>query len=272
MKKKILSALAITLLCSSVSAQVADSAKRKVELQGAVNFRDLGGYTTKDGHHIKWGKIYRSADMSKLTDQDLTTLAERKIAYDVDLRGTQESKQAPDRMNPNTDYILCPAGSDNVGNMMQSFKGKTHGDSIMVDYYSNTTYLADRYKPFFGKLLAMPEDKSLVFHCTAGKDRTGIGAALLLYSLGVPYETIMKDYEASNYYRAAENEKMAKQMVQFLKVNEAVAKDVVAVKKEYLDATFTAIKKQYGSIDNYLKTQVGLTNKDIKELKAKFLE
>jgi len=272
MKNIVLSILALICLAGSVNAQIADSAKRKVELQGAVNFRDLGGYTTKDGHHVKWGKIYRSADMSKLTDQDLATLAERKITYDVDLRGTQESKQAPDRMNPNTDYILCPAGSDNVGNMMQSFKGKTHGDSIMVDYYSNTTYLADRYKPFFGKLLAMPEDKSLVFHCTAGKDRTGIGAALLLYSLGVPYETIMKDYEASNYYRAAENEKMAKQMVQFMKVNEGVAKDVVAVKKEYLDATFTAIKKQYGSIDNYLKTQVGLTDNDIEALKAKFLD
>jgi protein-tyrosine phosphatase len=271
MKKVQLLFVAICL-AGGVKAQIADSAKRKVELQGAVNFRDLGGYTTRDGHHVKWGKVYRSADMSKLTDQDMAVLTERKIAYDVDLRGTQESKQAPDRLNPNTDYILCPAGSDNVGNMMQSFKGKTRGDSIMEAYYSNTTYLADRYKPFFGKLLAMPEDKSLVFHCTAGKDRTGIGAALLLYSLGVPYDTIMSDYEASNYYRAAENEKMAAGMVKFMNVNEGVAKDVVSVKKEYLDATFSAIKKQYGSVDNYLKTQIGLSDKDIKELKKKFLE
>lgn len=270
--KKIQLLFVVICLAGGVRAQIADSAKRKVELQGAVNFRDLGGYTTKDGHHIKWGKVYRSADMSKLTDQDMIVLAERKITYDVDLRGTEESKQAPDRLNPNTDYILCPAGSDNVGSMIQSFKGKTRGDSVMEAYYSNTTYLADRYKPFFGKLLAMPEDKSLVFHCTAGKDRTGIGAALLLYSLGVPYETIMEDYEASNYYRAVENEKMAKQMVQYMKINENVAKDVVTVKKEYLDATFTAIKKQYGSIDNYLKTQIGLTDKDIKELKARFLD
>ena len=272
MKKNILVMLAI---CCSTTAfsQIADSAKRKVELQGAVNFRDIGGYATKDGHHVKWGKVYRSADMSKLTDQDLATLAERKIAYDVDLRGTQESKQAPDRMNPNTDYILCPAGSDDANNnIMQSLRKTTHGDSVMTAYYTKTTFLADRYKPFFGKLLAMPEDKSLVFHCTAGKDRTGIGAALLLYSLGVPYETIMKDYEASNYYRADENEKSVKGMVQFMKIDENVAKDVLSVKKEYLDATFTAIKKQYGSIDNYLKTQIGLTDKNIKALRAKFLD
>ena len=264
--------LGIICLAASARAQVADSAKRKVELQGAVNFRDLGGYTTADGHHVKWGKIYRSADMSKLTNQDLAVLSARKIDYDVDLRGTAESKQAPDRLNPKTDYILCPAGSDSVGNMMAGFRGKTSGDSTMQAYYSKTTYLADRYKPFFGKLLGMPEDKSLVFHCTAGKDRTGIGAALLLYSLGVPYETIIKDYEASNYYRAAENKKTAESMVKFMQINETVAKDVMSVKKEYLDATFNAIKKQYGSIDNFLKAQIGLSDNDLKTLRKKYLD
>ncbi len=274
MKKIHLLSLIAVCLAGSVNAQIADSTKRKVELQGAVNFRDLGGYTTTDGHHVKWGKVYRSADMSKLTDQDLAVLDKLKIGYDVDLRGAEESRKAPDKLNPNTDYILCPAGSDNInGSMMQSLRNiKTGGDSVMVSYYSNTTYLADRYKPFFGKLLGMPEDKSLVFHCSAGKDRTGIGAALLLYSLGVPYDTIINDYEASNYYRAAENEKQVKGMVQFMKIDEGVAKDVLSVRKEYLDATFTAIKKQYGTIDNYLKTQIGLTDKDVKILKAKFLE
>jgi protein-tyrosine phosphatase len=270
--KKVQLLLVAICLAGSVNAQVADSAKRKVELQGAVNFRDLGGYATADGHHVKWGKVYRSADMSKLTNQDLAVLSTRKITYDVDLRGTEESKEAPDRLNPNTDYILCPAGSDSVGNMMQSFKGKTSGDSVMEAYYSNTQYLAGRYKPFFGKLLGLPADKGLVFHCSAGKDRTGIGAALLLYSLGVPYNTIVDDYEASNYYRTAENEKMTRSMVQFMHINEGVAKDVLSVKKQYLDATFTAIKKQYGSVDNYLKTQIGLSDADIKSLKKKFLE
>jgi protein-tyrosine phosphatase len=263
--KKVQLLFAAICFAGSVNAQVADSAKRKVELKGAVNFRDLGGYATADGHHVKWGKVYRSADMSKLTDQDLTVLSSRKIAY-------EESKKAPDRLNPNTDYILCPAGSDSVGNMMQSFKGKTSGDSVMEAYYSNTKYLADRYKPFFGKLLNLPADKGLVFHCSAGKDRTGIGAALLLYSLGVPYNTIVNDYEASNYYRAAENEKMVKSMVKYMQINEGVAKDVLSVKKQYLEATFTAIKQQYGSVDKYLKTQIGLSDADIKSLKKKFLE
>lgn len=255
-------------------AQIIDSAKRKVALQGAVNFRDIGGYKTQDGHYVKWGEIYRSADMSKLTSGDLAVLEQKNITYDVDLRGNQEAKQAPDRLNPNTNYILCPAGSDNVNsNMMQSLKTiKIGGDSVMISYYSNTTYLADRYKPFFNKLLNLPNNQSLVFHCMAGKDRTGIAAALLLYALGVQYDTIVQDYVASNYYRKAENEKAVYSMVYAMQVDEKVAKDVLSVKKEYLDATFNAIKIQYGSVDSFLKDQIGLDNQKIKLLKKKFLE
>ncbi|MBW4891358.1 tyrosine-protein phosphatase [Mucilaginibacter sp. HMF5004] len=258
----------------TANAQIADSVKRKVSLQGAVNFRDIGGYNTTDGHHVKWGLIYRSADMSKLTDTDLAELAKRNIAYDVDFRGKQEAAQAPDRLNPNTDYILCPAGSDDVNQSMIKSLATVHGqqgDSVITAYYKNITYLADRYKPFFEKLLALPENKSLVYHCTAGKDRTGIGTALLLYSLGVPYQTIVNDYLASNYYRAAENEKSIKGMVQFLHIDEPVARDVLSVKKGYLDATFAAINQQYGSVNAYLTTAIGLDDAKIKLLRNKFL-
>jgi protein-tyrosine phosphatase len=262
--------------CYSISnGQITDSAKRHVVLQGAANFRDLGGYTTADGHHVKWGEIYRSADISKLTDADLAVLKEKKINYDVDLRGRQESAQAPDKINPGTDYILCPAGSNNsLNDWMKSIvhaKGSA-GDSLMLVYYSKTDSLAARYKPFFGKLLGLPDDQGLVFHCTAGKDRTGIGAALLLYSLGVPYDTIVSDYLASNYYRKDANAKMVNQMVKYMHIDEQVATDMASVKKEDLDATFNAIVKQYGSIDIFLRTQLDLDDQKIALLKKKFLE
>jgi len=273
--KKIIFLFSLTIISLSVSAQIVDSAKRKVNLQGAANFRDLGGYTTADGHHVKWNKIYRSADMSKLTDADLAILAQRNIAYDVDLRGTQESKQAPDKLNPNTDYILCPAGSDSLNNGLMKnltqLKGRS-ADSIMIGYYSNTTYLKDRYKPFFDKLLGLPTDKSLVFHCTAGKDRTGIGAALLLYVLGVPYTTIVQDYEASNYYRKDVNGQMVGPMMKMMGIDSNTANAMLGVKHEYLDATFAALTKQYGSVDNFLKTQIGLDASKIKALRKQFLD
>ena len=274
MKKYLLIFSAICFYSIS-NAQVADSAKRHVVLQGAANFRDLGGYATADGHHVKWGEVYRSADISKLTDADLAILKQKNINYDVDLRGRQESAQAPDKLNPGMDYILCPAGSNNsLNDWMKSIahaKG-TAGDSLMVVYYSKTDSLAARYKPFFDKLLGLPVGQSLVFHCTAGKDRTGIGAALLLYSLGVPYETIMSDYLASNYYRKDANTKMINQMVNFMHIDQQVAADMAGVNKEDLDATFNAITQKYGSVDNYLRTEIGLDDTKIAMLKKKFLE
>lgn len=150
-------------------------------------------------------------------------------------------------------------------------KGKG-ADSLMIEYYSNTTYLKDRYKPFFDKLLDLPANESLVFHCTAGKDRTGIGAALLLYALGVPYTIIVSDYEASNYYRKDANKKMMGLMMQMMNVDRTTANAMLGVKKEYLDATFAAINKKYGSVDTFLKNEIGLDDAKIKMLKKEFLE
>jgi protein-tyrosine phosphatase len=270
---RVLLLLSILVVSISSKSQVSDSALRMVRVEGTVNFRDLGGYATSDGHHVKWNKIYRCADISKLTNRDLDTLRERRITYDVDLRGVKESQAAPDRINPNTDYVLCPAGSDNnLSDWMKSISGLTSGgDSMMVVYYSKTDFLADRYRPFFQKLLSVPSDQSLVFHCTAGKDRTGIGAALLLYTLGVPYNTILEDYLATNYYRAGANENMVKQM-EARHINAQVAKDMASAKKEYLDATFQAITRQYGSIEKFLKGPIGLSSENIATLKSKFLE
>ena len=129
----------------STNAQVADSAKRVVPVKGAINFRDAGGYETKDGHHVKWGKVYRSAAINKLTDADLQLLNARHINTVVDFRGHDESAKAPDRLLPNTNYTLCPAGSDSVGNMMQNAAALKTGDSLMEAFYTSTQYFVARY-------------------------------------------------------------------------------------------------------------------------------
>jgi protein-tyrosine phosphatase len=274
--KKYLLLLMMIFAVATAFGQIADSAQRHVVLQGSPNFRDLGGYATSDGHHVKWGELYRGGDISKLTDADLDTLKNRHITYDVDLRGHREVAQAPDRINPGTDYILLPAGSDGgLSSWMKGIstaRGTKGGDSLMVAFYSNTDSLALRYKPFFGKLLALPPGQSLLFHCSAGKDRTGIGAALLLYTLGVPYNTIVNDYLASNYYRKDLNAKSSSQMHKAMHVDPDVAKAMMGVKKMDLDATFNAINQKYGSVDNYLRTQLGLDDQKIALLKQKFLE
>jgi protein-tyrosine phosphatase len=269
----ILCLLTPLLLAHPAHSQVTDSATRKVYVQGAVNFRDLGGYTTTDGHHVKWKAIYRSADISRLTPADLDTLRARHIFYDVDLRGTMESAKAPDKINPGTDYILCPAGSDSLNAQMGKTMSMTrNGDSMMLAWYTNTAYLTARYQPFFQKLLILPDSDALLFHCTAGKDRTGIGAALLLYALGVPYETIKADYTATNYYRAQDNGRSLQSMVNQYHLNEGVARAMNGAEPQYLDATFDAIRRQYGSVDLFLQQQLGLDQQRLALLRQKFLE
>jgi protein-tyrosine phosphatase len=246
---------------------------RGIQLQGAINFRDLGGYKTKEGRQVKWGKIYRSADISKLTDADVHTLLQLNIRMICDLRGEQEAEAAPDKIISGADRILLSAGSENVGapgGFMKYMTTPQRADSVLRGFYSRTDHLKAKYKPMFDQLLTLETDKALLFHCTAGKDRTGVGAALILYALGVEEATILKDYEATNEYRKESNERFIKTIVaQGLPEN--AARSMMAANPEYLKTAFDSINKRYGSLDNFLESEMELTARERKALKRKFL-
>jgi protein-tyrosine phosphatase len=141
---------------------------------------------------------------------------------------------------------------------------------MMRAFYSRTDHLGKKYKPVFDQLLTLQDDHALMFHCTAGKDRTGVGAALILYSLGVDEAVIYQDYEATNEYRKAYNEMAVKGMVA-QGFPEKAAVSMMAAKKEYLQTALDAIRKQYGSIDSFLEKEMGLTADKRSLLKKKFL-
>lgn len=266
--KKIIAGI-IAFVPFAVSAQLADSSTRLVHVQGTVNFRDLGGYTTTDGRTVKWGKLYRSADISHLTDTDLDTLKQRHIHTVIDFRGTRESQQAPDRLLPQTDYTLCPAGSDSLPDMkkMAQLMAK---DSFLFSMYGSTQHLAARYKPFFRKLIGLPADQALLFHCTGGRDRTGIGAALLLYALGVPREKIYEDFTASNVYLQSKMSQWTGPMAKAANVDESVVREKMRLRPELLEATFNAIRKDYGSIERFYEQALGMGPEELKKLKAAY--
>jgi protein-tyrosine phosphatase len=256
-------------------AQVADSTQREIKLHGAINFRDIGGYEAKDGKHVKWGKIYRSASLNNLTPDDLQKLQSLSLAWVGDFRGPYEVKAAPDKLPPSATRVSLPAGSENIGDsnyMKNMTRQMMKGDSALVGFYSTLTPFKERYKPVFDELLLLNKDSALLFHCTAGKDRTGIAAALILYALGVDEKTIMSDYVATNYYRAAENQRAVAGMVKGYGVDEATAKGMMAARESYLNATFTAIRNNYGSIDNYLEKEMGLDKKKRKKLADLYLQ
>ncbi len=258
MKKYII----FSLLCVPfiAAAQVADSAKRIVKMTGTVNFRDLGGYKTIDGREVKWGKVYRSADISKLTDDDLAKVEKKHIHTVIDFRGVQESAAAPDRLPAAADYTLCPAGSDSASLDPRKWMSmiKKRDTAALAGFYSETAPFGDRYKPLFQKLLHMPGDSALLYHCTGGRDRTGIASALFLYVLGVPYNTIEADYLASNVYLANWNSQMFKQMSGYLGMSEEEITEVMKLRPSLLKATFNAIEKKYGSMDKFFETELGV--------------
>ena len=245
------------------------NARRAVSLEGSSNFRDLGGYPAAGGKTVKWGHIYRSADISKLTDADLKTLTDHHIAIDCDLRGPDEVSKSPDRLPTGVTYVNLPAGSENV--RLGANYAAMNRDSLMNATYNRTDHLKAKYKPLFDQLLELTDDQALLFHCTAGKDRTGIGAALVLSALGVDRATILKDYAATDVYWQQGREQVARMMAQGGTDAAQMAK-MLAANPAYLENTFQAINTKYGSMADFLKTEMELTPEKLSALRDKYLQ
>ncbi|ASZ13695.1 tyrosine-protein phosphatase [Chitinophaga pendula] len=267
MKKAVLGVILFIPLLSF--AQLADSVRRVVRLQGTVNFRDAGGYQTADGRQVTWDRVYRSADISHLTDEDLEILKQRHIASVIDFRGVRESAVAPDRLPAGVRYLLCPAGSDSLPDPAQMAALIKQGQ-FMEQFYSNIKPLGARYRPLFQQLLAMPEREAVLFHCTGGRDRTGMANALFLYALGVPLTTIEADFTASNTYLQPMYGKMFKGMSQATGLDTDTIRQALELRPEWLQRMFAAIKLQYGSIERFFALELGVGPDEIALLRKKY--
>ena len=185
------------------------TAERRLPLEGTVNFRDLGGYETTEGQHIRWGKVFRSDHLSRLTDRDIVFLHRMKIQCVCDFRTPAETRKRPDRFpgdGPGT-YLHLPI--DNLKfNPTTLFEKLKRGDTgwltpefLIEGYILNI----DRFAGVWGEVfrrLADSDQLALVFHCTGGKDRAGTCAALVLLALGVPEKTVIRDHGLSNIFIA----------------------------------------------------------------------
>lgn len=258
---------------SSSFAQIIDSS-RMVKLQGAINFRDIGNYKTNSGRTVKNGILFRSADLSKLTDNDLKIITGLNIQYNFDFRGPYEIKSSPDILPKNVESIQLSAGSETIGDSlyMKEMSKKMKDSSFILSFYNNISPFRDRYKPLFDSLLSFKGKKAIVFHCTAGKDRTGIAAALILYALGVDKKTILDDYEATNYYRKDANEKTINQLQKFYGIDLQSANNLMTANRAYLESTFKTIENQYGSVESYFDKIMGLNKNKIRSLRLYYTE
>jgi protein-tyrosine phosphatase len=243
-------------------------ADRLVRLDGTVNFRDLGGYRTTDGQWVAMGKVYRSDALDKLTDADLAKLRRLGIRTDVDLRTADERAAAPDRVPAGTKVVVADVLGGSIGSSFNPTSPEaaaqlmTDGERSMVS--SPTAEAA--YTQLFD---AVSGGGAVVFHCTAGKDRTGWGAAALLTTLGVPAQDVQADYLLSNTYRAAAN---AATLAQLPAAAAAIYKPLLDVRAEYLAAGFDEVQRVFGSWDAYLRDGIAVNRGQQRALEAQLLE
>jgi len=254
--------------------------EREIDMEGATNFRDLGGIETQDGLMVRWGKLYRSGELSELTEEDLATLKELEIKTILDLRGFDEIESDPDKypQDGSIAWMHTPVGIEGENTrekfmaVIQNADPETfQGEEVMVDFGKQIFYESpDTFKPIFDQLL---EENSypLVFHCSAGKDRAGFTSALILYALGVSEEVIMDEYLLSNHFRYHENEKTIEQAAKYFGVDQRIMREIMAVKPTYLNAGFDLIKEEYGTIDKYLEVELGVDSTQRAILKAQLL-
>ncbi|MEY8662345.1 tyrosine-protein phosphatase [Ligilactobacillus faecis] len=255
-------------------------------LEQGVNFRDLGGYQTKDGQRIKKNKVIRSGSLGNLSPNDLAFLDDYGLRYDVDFRSSTEQKDAPDRLPNGVNYYFTPVfPEDETKSSAKDRRKKIFmsdpeaGFKNMIRAYKDIVLQASAkkaYREFFDVLLANDKDKEAVlFHCSAGKDRTGMGAVYLLSVLGVDEKTIRNDYLASNKFLAPWTERELSKRKLPLEHQEVFLSNLKAlgsVRESYLNTALTVMQREYGSLEGYLKHELYLTKQQVKDLKQIYLE
>lgn len=255
-------------------------AERFVPLQGAHNFRDLGGYRTRDGRHVRWGLVYRSETLGKLTDADREFLgAGLHLRAVCDFRGASEAAADPDRL-PETAGPTPVALSIDAGHSMTRMAAAIRSgdaksmDDAMADLYIGMVddHGADAFGPFIARL-ADPDNLPTVYHCAAGKDRTGIATALLLTLLGVPRKTVLADYSLTNltFDTLIASQKGSKNPLTAGLPPQVLARMTLA-NPEWLQRTLEHIDAKYGSVEGYLQSTGRIDAATIAKIRANLLQ
>ena len=250
---------------------------RLLPMDGAHNTRELGGYKTTDGKSIKWGMLYRSdklSDISKTDQKYLQTLGIKKI---VDFRSEEEKTEDPDIIPEGIDYIEMPISVDGAmrSKIEAVLKGETDKEvkSFLVDANREfVTSYTDVYENFLRGLI--DEDAPTLFHCTAGKDRAGFAAAITLIALGVSKETVIKDYMKTNAFTQERIEEILDQieLMSLYQTDAEILRPLIGVERIYIETAFKTAEEKYGSLENFIRVGLNISDEDIQKLRNKFLE
>jgi len=248
---------------------------RFVPIAGSLNFRDFGGYETVDGKLVRTGRLFRCGSLSYIPQHAHADFTELDIGVICDLRRDEEAQASP---TPNVTPFNCsvriPIDPGSSFQLRDSFEKDGHTLEQRIEFMTEITREiardhTDEYRRLFEELLNV--DNGFLLHCTAGKDRTGFGAAMILYALGVPEDVIVEDYLLTN--TATELLDIMRPMFEKRygdRVDDASLIVTAGVKEQYLRAALEEVHQHFGSIDGYLEA-VGIDQAVNRELRSRLL-
>jgi protein-tyrosine phosphatase len=246
---------------------MSDSPARHLSLQGASNFRDLGGYPTADGRTTRWRQIFRSNHLGQLTAKDMAIVRALGVRSAFDFRGVEERAAGVCVVNEITVHSLPIEPAVVASLRAELAKGALTAPvalELMRESYRNyVRHNTHSFRTLFGHLL---EDRApLVIHCTAGKDRTGFASALILHALGVAEEVIADDYLLTNRHYKRDVSSVSDLPADVL---DAIGK----VEASYLDAAFDVVGRDYGDVETYLRDGLKLGAAERTALQERYLQ
>jgi len=244
-----------------------DSPTRHLSLQGASNFRDLGGYPTIDGRTTRWRHIFRSNHLGQLTAADIEIVRALGVRSAFDFRGLEERAAGVCVVNEIAVHSLPIEPTVVAALRAELAKGALTAPvalELMRESYRNyVRHNTHSFRALFGHLL---EDRApLVIHCTAGKDRTGFASALILRALGVADDVIAEDYLLTNRHYKRDTSSASDLPADVLDA-------IGSVEASYLAAAFDAVGRDYGDLESYLRDGLKLGTAERTALKARYLQ
>lgn len=244
-----------------------------------INFRDIGGFKSSDGRVVKEGLFFRSANLVNLSKNDLQMLKDLNIKTIFDFRDESEILSSPSDIVENINYIRIPAMPQlksniaqlgSIKEMMENMFDKNNAFELLKEAYYNLPVNNPAYKELV-KLMQNDSNLPILMHCTAGKDRTGVGSAIILMILGVNRSSIVEDYLKSNQSAKDSINEILSVQPELKNVPKDKLKYIFGVNETYINEVFKRIDTDFDSTEDYLLKEFNLTKDDIKNLQSKYL-
>jgi protein-tyrosine phosphatase len=251
---------------------------RLPKLAGGLNFRDLGGYATIDGRHVRWSKLYRSGTTYAITDEDMACIASYGIRFAFDLRSKTERHRHRSKLDGVADIEYRFLEHDKLEGDLTRYlkmpnKRPEQSRALMMSLYKKLPHeFRGAYRALFVHIAN--GDLPLVFNCTAGKDRTGVAAALVLTVLGVPRETVIDDYVLTEQFFDQSCEVIVRgtRDSPLSGVEREIWEPLMRADAAYLRGMFDELAATNGSVDRYLEDELGLTHTMIERIRVNLLD